>query len=244
MKTIPLLFAGALALDFLAMPAWAAQVEPVDPSKAPGADSTTVLLLHFNESSGEIAKDDSQQNNHGKIGGKAEWVPGVFGKALRFNGKDQYVDCGGERKQPPDFDLGESTDFTIEFWVNTSTKNRYAHLVNKKCNPAAEEPGFMIFLHLGKAKAIFADGQNSIVVENPAPVADGQWRHIVLVAERKGDATLHVDGAPGEPIPMKGLLDITNTRRTLRIGDRGHDDPLDGMMDEVRISTVARKVKN
>lgn len=221
-----------------------AQVEPIDRSKPPVADAATVLLLHFDEGSGKIVKDSSHQGNHGKILGNAEWVAGVFGKALRFDGKDKAVDCEGERSRPPDFDFGDTKDFTVEFWVNTSTKARYAHLVNKKCNPSATEPGWMVYLHQGNVKAVIADGQNSINPANPAMAADGQWHHVALVVERKGDAVIYVDGAPGEGISMKGILDITNTRRTLRVGDRNHDDPLEGSMDEVRISTVARKLKN
>lgn len=243
MNTHPLTLLVALALGLVALPAQA-QVEPIDRSKAPAADSATVLLLHFDEDSGEIVKDSSRQSNHGKIVGKAERVPGIFGKALRFNGQDKTVDCEGERSRPPDFDFGDAKDFTVEFWVNTTTKARWAHLVNKKTNPSATEPGWMIFLHLGQVKGVIADGQSAVNLANPASIADGQWHHVVLVAERKGDAVIYVDGAPGEGIPMKGILDITNTRRTLRVGDRNHDDPLEGMMDEVRISTVARKLKN
>jgi hypothetical protein len=233
----------ALGLCLAALSA-GAQVEPIDRSKAPVADSATVLLLHFDEGSGEIVKDSSRQANHGRIVGKAEWVSGIFGKALRFNGQDKAVDCEGERSRPPDFDFGDAKDFTVEFWVNTTTKARYAHLVNKKCNPSATEPGWMVFLHQGMVKAVIADGQSAVNLANPASVADGQWHHVALVAERKGDAVIYVDGASGEPMPMKGILDITNTRRTLRVGDRAHDDALEGSIDEVRISTVARKFKN
>jgi hypothetical protein len=242
MKTHSLIPLAVLAFVLASAPA-RAQVELMDRSKAPVADSATVLLLHFDEGSGRIVKDSSRHGNHGKILGNAEWVPGVFGKALRFDGQDKAVDCEGERSRPPDFDFGDAKDFTVEFWVNTTTKARYAHLVNKKCNPSATEAGWMVFLHLGLVKAMIADGQNSINLINLAPVADGNWHHVALVVERKGDAVIYVDGAGGEPLSMKGILDVTNTRRTLRIGDRAHDDALEGMIDEIRISTVARKLK-
>ena len=40
----------------------------------------------FDEGSGKTAKDASGNGNDGRIEGKAEWVEGVFGPALRFDG--------------------------------------------------------------------------------------------------------------------------------------------------------------
>ena len=50
-----------------------------------------VLWLKFNEGSGNIAYDSSFYNNHGTIYG-AVWTDGKFGKALSFDGVDDYVD--------------------------------------------------------------------------------------------------------------------------------------------------------
>jgi len=44
----------------------------------------------FDEGSGTIAYDSSGNNNHGTIYG-ATWVDGKFGKALQFDGVDDYV---------------------------------------------------------------------------------------------------------------------------------------------------------
>jgi len=49
-----------------------------------------VLWLKFNEGSGSVAKDSSFYNNHGTIYG-ATWTDGKFGKALSFDGVDDYV---------------------------------------------------------------------------------------------------------------------------------------------------------
>ena len=50
-----------------------------------------VLWLKFNEGSGNIAYDSSFYNNHGTIYG-ATWTDGKFGKALSFDGVDDYVE--------------------------------------------------------------------------------------------------------------------------------------------------------
>jgi hypothetical protein len=204
------------------------------------AEDAPILLLHFDEATNRVARDTSGRNNHGQITG-AKLMPGKVGQALQFDGDDDFVDCGGERGERPDLDFGETTDFTVELWMRTTTTNRWAHLINKKCRGDEVEPGWMIVLDAGRVVAVIADGQHRIIIAHPTTVTDGQWHHIVLVAERKANAMLVVDGVAGTPVSTKELLDITNPYRTLRIGDRAHDGDFEGLIDEVRIDRAARK---
>ncbi|MEO1996407.1 MAG: LamG-like jellyroll fold domain-containing protein [Planctomycetaceae bacterium] len=64
----------------------------------------------FDGRQGNLAKDSSGNGNHGTIH-KATWTEGKVGAALRFNGKDTYVDCGNDRS------LNLPKAFTIEAWV-------------------------------------------------------------------------------------------------------------------------------
>ncbi|MEX0777052.1 MAG: LamG domain-containing protein [Phycisphaeraceae bacterium] len=223
---------GALAL--------AADIAPINITKAPDKDEHTVLLLHLDEGEGDVAADQSGLNNHGKISG-ATWCEGKFGKALEFDGVDDYLSCLGERHRPPHFDFGETTDFTIEFWINSTSTRRGAPLINKKLRGSFDDPGFYVYLDNGKAKAAVADGINQVVVSHPQGVTDGQWHHIALVVERKANATLYVDGVAGDSVNVSYLTDVTNPKRELRIMDRGHDAGTKGMVDEIRISKVARR---
>jgi len=74
--------------------------------------SGLVAEYAFAEGAGTRLIDHSGRGNHGRIHG-ATWVAGPWGKALHFDGKDDYVDLG----QPEDswFDDG----LTIEMWVKT-----------------------------------------------------------------------------------------------------------------------------
>ncbi len=78
------------------------------------------------------------------------------------------------------------------------------------------------------------------MLSNPATVADGKWHHIALVVERRRNGTLYVDGVAGPSEKVSHLKDITNTNRELRIMDRAHDSGTMGIIDEIRISNVAR----
>jgi len=80
------------------------------------SDDGLVAEWHFDEGYGSVLKDSSGNGNDGTIYG-ATWVDGKFGKALSFDGVDDYVDCGNDRI----FDFGTNT-FTIETWVKTIDK--------------------------------------------------------------------------------------------------------------------------
>ena len=74
------------------------------------ASSDAVLIQHFDEGSGTIAKDESGYGNDGIIHG-ATWTTGISGKALSFDGIDDYIDCGN------DASLDIADEITIEAWM-------------------------------------------------------------------------------------------------------------------------------
>ena len=53
---------------------------------------TAVGVWLFNEGGGDVAEDSSGKGNNGTIHGGAEWVDGMFGSALSFDGSDDYVE--------------------------------------------------------------------------------------------------------------------------------------------------------
>ena len=57
------------------------------PNKPFAVDPYTVALWHFDENMGDSAYDASGHGNSGKLYG-AQWVQGVFGSALQFDGTD------------------------------------------------------------------------------------------------------------------------------------------------------------
>lgn len=202
------------------------------------AECSTLLLLHFDEGSGSKANDSSGSGNNGLITG-AQWVDGRFGKALSFDGEDDFVDCGHNAV----FDFGDKTDFTIECWINVNpaAPKRYHQIITKKLRGDAAEPGFQLCLDTGfHPRATIADGFNSVNLMAAPTLNDGKWHHLALTADRDGEALLYVDAKPEARASMKDIIDVTNTERNLRIGDREYDNDFAGMIDEVRISNCAR----
>lgn len=74
-----------------------------------------VLALNFNEGSGNMVKDKSKYGNHGTVYG-ATWVDSpVSGKALSFDGVDDYVNV----PDAPSLDITDG--ITLECWAKWPT---------------------------------------------------------------------------------------------------------------------------
>ena len=105
---------AVLTLPLIAAPAYAGDaVEWRD-------TSDTVLLCHFNEGSGDTARDVSAaaKGRKGRLVGGVKWTEGRFGKALLLDGKDDAVDFGPYRsvfRAPLHTTLPEGA---VEFWFS------------------------------------------------------------------------------------------------------------------------------
>ena len=148
-------------------------------STAPAAKPGLVACYRFDEGQGDVLHDSSGKENHGTIHGGV-WVPCGSGFALRFDGVDDYVDCGKRASLSP------SQAVTVEAWVCAEAV------------PGAGEPGV-----LGKCYDSFfltqytdgnfwwyvGDGGSSV----RAPVPPGQWHHVVGTFDGRA-SRLYVDG--------------------------------------------------
>lgn len=78
------------------------------------ADDGLVAHWDFDQGRGDVLHDRSSNENHGKIHG-AEWAKSGKGYALRFDGLDDYVDCGtGES-------LNIASGGTVMVWCRPTT---------------------------------------------------------------------------------------------------------------------------
>ena len=81
----------------------------IAPHTSANIDSKNIMgMWLFDEGKGDIATDSSDQGNDGEIHG-AKWVDGKFGKALEFDGVDNWV----EVPHSPTVGFKAGTSFTI-----------------------------------------------------------------------------------------------------------------------------------
>lgn len=195
------------------------------------AEEGLVLHYTFDESSGTVAKDRSGNNNDGKIHG-AEYVKCGDGYALKFDGKDDYVDCGND----PSLNITDA--ITIEAWVKMDdVTKKYQSIVSKGWFP--DYPAYWLYLsgtrgdpeihfqmidsNEKSADAKFIGAQNNV------------WYHIAAVWKSGEKVTLYVNKTcyQGRAFATSAIADPTKAVNIGRITEGGNY--FQGLIDEVRI---------
>ncbi len=196
--------------------------------QAPAADDPYLVgWWQFEEGSGTVAKDSSGHGNNGTLNGGPQWVSGYSGGALKFDGIDDYLDCGKD----PSLDL---TAWTIAFWVNVAQNKDYNAFVVKGLD-AAENYEVLGFANGSMHFPIaMAGGTRTYVNSAAGVIVAGEWAHFAYTYSSTTGRRLYKDGslvysdAPsGTPQPSTEPLTIGNERPMTRFTD--------GTMDDVRI---------
>ena len=190
------------------------------------------LVLHFDEGAGPLAQDASGGGHDGRIQG-ATWIDGHAGKALHFDGKSR-VDLG----RPEDLEFGKQQDFSIELWlrVQPDTKPEFYFILTNRLR-LEDTPGYTIFLDKGfQVNVAVGDKVNWIdLLTARQPLNDGQWHQVALTCERRGMASLYLDGKLHKQSSMVEIVTVSNGELPLLIGSRGYASDFIGDMDEVTI---------
>jgi len=142
---------------------------------------------HFDEGEGATVYDSSGNDNDGTIHG-ATWVDGKFGKALEFDGVDDYVEIN-----EVDNTLTPGTgDYSIVVWFKLSSESsEHRGLVSK--GGFQTNGAYTTYIYYSDHARWYSDGSN-YVNGLISGLNDDQWHHIVFT--RSGDVhSIYVDGA-------------------------------------------------
>ncbi len=148
------------------------------------------------EEIGDTALDSSGYGNHGTIYG-ATSEDGIFGKALRFDGVDDYVEVSDSAS------LNITDAITIEAWIKVISQDQnWESFIYKG--------GDRIETGMSGAKGIWANG---LYVQNVWEY--GQWFHLAYVSTTVPETKLYINGAQkgntwaGTNLPLAiGILKI------------------------------------
>ena len=208
-----------------------AQAQVADLTKPFEPDNGTICLFHLDDVATGEAKDAVAGGKNGKAVDATE-AEGKFGKAMNADGTKGWVDVPG---------LGKTeglTALTAECWV----KFRDAARGDVVCRGGQ----YMIRV-AGTANAYFwIDGAWRIVEGNRQVPAD-RWTHLAITWEQAKKAVrIYVDGQLDVTQEPEGVTDgkLGGGDDVLRLGNHTWQSGaamLDGQLDEVRISSVARQ---
>jgi len=210
------------------------QVKPKDY----GNFSSLVLWLTFDEGSGNIAYDYSGNGNNGILldvnttnadgNTPPSWVDGKFGKAISFDGTDDYVVIGNSS-------LFNSQSFTALLWLNYSGDEGNETAIQKGTSADGEwgilkfasTNGNQILAYIYNSTNDYFELQSGIVPET------NKWYYVAL-SFNGSEAKLYMDGVLNVPNSTGSGRKITI--HNLTIG--GTSDLVNfwnGTIDEVRI---------
>jgi hypothetical protein len=143
----------------------------------------------FNESGGKMAKDQSGRKNHGEIKGKrpmARRVKGRFGSALRFDGKDDYVDCGIRK------DFSKMKSGTIVLWVKPDMLK--GGLVTQSTGRDYVDSRLVLSFKGSQLAGLVSDGKNyKKHYFGTGLLESGKWSQVAFTFGKSGQVT-YVDG--------------------------------------------------
>jgi Leucine-rich repeat (LRR) protein len=181
----------------------------------------------FDEGTGFVA-NDSAGSNTGSVHG-AKWVEGHIGGALRFDGSDDYVDCGSAAALA-------SEQMTITFWMFVEGRSAYQYVLGKAMSMYVERDYTLSTESDGKLQFGFGESiVKQVLVRAGAGLAVGRWVHVAATRDGSTSA-LYLDGQLEASAPYSFVPKSTD--HPLLIGSIGTPDPagfFTGMIDDVRI---------
>lgn len=210
--------------------------------------SCIVGYWKFDEGSGTMAKDSSGEGNDGELKNGPVWVDGKFGKALSFDGSDDYVEV------PDSASLDEifgSLNWTLEAWAYPKGWANWASIINKANSGWYSATTSGLWADNSGFEAVIGSNEpgnppDSVVRVWYKPPLNN-WYHLVAVANGT-HIPLFVNGE------NKGTKAITNYIKThltsndapVTIGRRctGCSPSFNGIIDEVRIYNRALTPKD
>ncbi len=195
-------------------------------------DRHTVGLYTFESISGNVLEDISGTGNDGEVTG-AVLGSGRFQKGMVFGG-----DLAGDFVEIPDNESIDLTDaLTVEMWLYLNADSSAGGQGVTKGSTYKVGPRSNLQAELRVATTSVAWGNALILSEKKLSLR--QWTHIAGTYDAKsGEGKLYIDGVIDSEVDIGGGNIVPNDN-PLWLG-RGGTPFLDGRLDEVRISNIAR----
>ncbi len=203
-------------------------------------DVNTVALWHFDEGSGQAISDASGWGHHLTLGPTdavevedPQWSTGRFGSGLFFDSTDlQYATGTGSV-------TFASNQLTVELWVKPTGGSgswgdgqifTYGSI---NCYMTTSTGDNDVTVGVGDGSS----WQILIADAGPVDLDDGAWHYLVMTY---GGSTLaaYIDGSLADSMPA--TTNLGGPAHDFKVGGRPQNLFLDGWMDEVRMSVIAR----
>jgi len=205
-------------------------------------DSNYVLVQHLDETSGSHY-DSTSYGNHGTVGpGVVQDAIGQIGGADNFSGTQDHVNVSDSSS------LDLSTGGTLEAWIKINSYTDFAGVIHKGDRRDWSDEAYSLqfwYSPVGRVTLYVYGTSTQAQLDSNTVLDTGNWHHVVGTWDQSG-----------MQICVNGDLDTTGTQTTVarntsggvNIGSQLDEEynstylncPFDGLMDEIRISNIAR----
>lgn len=184
-----------------------------------------------NKGSGSFTAYDTSVNGNNAIAQssmtEADWVPGVYGSALDFDGVNDNVEV--DNATEIDFDTGLASGFSFSGWTyirsdGASNQGRLFQKGNTRCDTRSESGNTVTI-----ACNLDLTGTNTF--DSQSGVTMNEWHHFVYVYNNAANQKLYLDSE--EIINSTGTGDTDPDTSNLFIG--GGTNAYDGLIDDFKI---------
>ena len=191
------------------------------------ADEALLVYFQFEETSGDITRDDSIYSRSGSLINGSAWSTGISGGCLALDGINDYVEiqgfqgisCNAARTCCAWIKTGRTTTQEVISWGQADSSRKWA------------------VGSAGNVLSIRVQGGN---IFGSTVITDDAWYHIAVVWEPGLDdmlsnARLYVNGVEETISVLNDIVIDTGTDQNVCVGTFSGLNHFEGLIDEVRI---------
>ena len=192
-----------------------------------------VAWWKFDDGSGDIVADSSGNGHNGTLMGDPNWVDGIIGSALAFDGDGDYVDIGKDSN----FDI--TNQITISAWIKVSAFDRDWQAIIAKGDRA-----WRLQRNWNKSTLEFAcsglvvPGTDWGQIYGNMDVNDGHWHHVAGVYDEE-KLYLYTDGNLDASAEAPGNIRVDDEPVYIGENSQTPNRFWNGLIDDVRIYSYA-----
>lgn len=197
----------------------------------------------FDVSSGTAAADmiGSAKGALTNMETPTDWVTGVSGKALDFDGIDEYVSV----PNPSAFnqlDIHDTDGKTIAGWFNRDTFTTDDTVLARRNGIAATDTGYIVYIDDATDKLYFevSDGVDEYQLASTSTFTSSGWNHFAIVWDPASAANtkLYINGSDDNATATGTIGNIGSAAAALVTAIGAESDagnPFDGRLDEIAV---------
>jgi len=194
--------------------------------------ATVIGMWLFDDGKGNTAKDTSENGNDGELMNDPKWVDGKFGKALEFDGQDDWVNMGDAEILKP---TGDVSFVVWYYWIGGNYVLATGGQTSSSGIAITHNPDEgTIWFGVSTGKKTAGTGY----IKGPSKES---WHHLAgCYDDAKEELIVYVDGKEYETAEASGNA-LENKWPELHIGKPNNTDAyyIQGIIDEIALFNVA-----